>query len=132
MNAHDEAEQERTWSVLFDGIRDVLRQFGVEDPFGKGDYLVVDDNYGFHGHKVEIHTLRMLNPQIVHKLRHLLEEFPGWEIVIAVGIPGKEYWPLMGLTIRTHEIIDGLQRQYFSDEFQNLQYEGSRPGTERD
>jgi hypothetical protein len=39
---------------------------------------------------------------------------------------------MMGLTIRDHEIIDGLQRQYFPREFQSIRYRGSRPGTERD
>jgi hypothetical protein len=38
----------------------------------------------------------------------------------------------MGLTIRRHEIIDGLQRQYFPPAYRHFQYPGSRPGTERD
>jgi hypothetical protein len=118
---------------LFDSVREVLQQFGVEDHFGKGDYLVVDDNYGFRGHKVEIHSLRMLNPQIVKALQLLLRKFPDWEIVVAVGIPGKEkLWPPMGLTIRAHEIIDGLQRQYLPAEYREIYYAGSRLGTERD
>jgi hypothetical protein len=135
MNANDDQDtaQEKAWGVLFDSVREVLQQFGVEDPFGKGDYLVVDDNYGFRGHKVEIHTLRMLDPQIVKALQLLLRRFPDWEIIIAVGIPGKEkLWPLMGLTIRAHEIVDGLQRQWFPPEYRDIHYPGSRPGTERD
>jgi hypothetical protein len=28
--------------------------------------------------------------------------------------------------VRPHEIIDGLQRQYFPKEFQGIEYEGSR------
>jgi hypothetical protein len=38
----------------------------------------------------------------------------------------------MGLTIRAHEIIDGLQRQYFPEPYRSFRYEGSRPGTEYD
>jgi hypothetical protein len=32
----------------------------------------------------------------------------------------------MGLYIRPHEIIDGLQRRYFPKEFQDIAYEGAR------
>jgi hypothetical protein len=49
-------------------------------------------------------------------------------IVIAVDVPGKENeWPSMGLVVRHQEIVDGLKREYFPSEFQNIQYEGSRP-----
>jgi hypothetical protein len=59
--------------------------------------------------------------------------FPGWELVVAVAVPGHyDDWPDMGLYVRLHEIIDGLQRKYFPKEFQNFEYEGSRTGTERD
>ncbi len=130
MNADNEAEQERVWGVLFDRIREILQQFGKEDPFGKADYLVVDDNYGSHRHTVEIHSLRMLEPRIANLLRHLLDDFPQWEIVVAVDMPGKEgVWPPMGLTIRKHEIVDGLRRDYLPQEYRSLEYAGSRPGT---
>ena len=33
----------------------------------------------------------------------------------------------MGLIVSGDEIVDGLQRQYLSKEFQNVEYEGSRP-----
>jgi len=64
---------------------------------------------------------------VIKSLQTLLSTYPNWEIVIAVGSPEKKNWPPMGLVIRDDEIIDGLQRQYFSNEFQNLEYEGSRP-----
>jgi len=38
-------------------------------------------------------------------------------------------WPNMGISIRADEIIDGLQRQYFPTEFQDLAYEGARRGS---
>jgi hypothetical protein len=126
----EETEQERVWGHLYHRIKKVLRRFGVEDHFGDGDYLLVNDNYGWRRHKIEIHKLRMLDPKIVNLLRALLRGVPDWEIVIAIDIPGTEKsWPLMGLTIREREIVDGLQREYLPPEFQALAYEGSRPGT---
>ena len=130
MNVDNRAEQERTWGILYAKILEVLHEFGTENQFGKGDYLVVTDNYGWPRHTVEIHKLHMLQPAIVNRLRDLLSEFAGWEIVVAVDIPGTEnLWPRMGLTIRAHEIIDDLQRQYLPADTQNTQYEGSRAGT---
>ena len=41
----------------------------------------------------------------------------------------KKFGTMMGLTIRKHEIIDGLQRQYFPEEFQSFRYADSKPGT---
>ena len=122
-------EQENAWGALYERIVDVLRQFGTEDAFGKGDYLIVDDNYGWRRHKIEAHRLHMLRPDVVNALQLLLHDLPEWEIVLAIDVPGRESWPPMGLTIRKHEIIDGLRRTYLPAEFQQIKYAGSRPGT---
>jgi hypothetical protein len=51
---------------------------------------------------------------------------------MAVDVPGKEKeWPRMGLTIRKHEIIDGLRRDLMP-ELANVHFAGSRSGTEND
>lgn len=122
------------WLSLRGRILRTLGRFGMEeDQFGAADYLLVEDNLGHRWHTIEIHRLHMLEPRIVKSLQSLLREAPNWEIIIAVDIPGAETaWPPMGLTIRSDEIIDGLQRQYFPREFRDIRYEGSRPGTDRD
>ena len=125
----DDELQSEEWETLYERIVELLQKFGVEDPFGKEDYLVVDDNYGYRGQKIEIHKLRMLNLEVVRSLHGLLKDFPNWTIVISVDIPGKEAWPPMGVTIRAHEIIDGLQRQYLPAAFKDFKIPGSRPGT---
>ncbi|MGH6770084.1 MAG: hypothetical protein ACRECO_13800 [Xanthobacteraceae bacterium] len=39
----------------------------------------------------------MLKPVVAKSLQPLLREFPDWEIVVVVDIPGKEdQWPRMG------------------------------------
>ena len=129
MSVDLQAEQYREWSLLYDAIRETLQRFGEEDDGGeRRDYLLVDDNLGLRQHKIETSNLEMVRPVVVKLLRQLLIGYPNWEIVIAVGNPGKEkIWPAMGLVIRDDEIIDGLQRQYFPQEFQTIEYEGSRP-----
>ena len=124
-----DAEQCREWTLLYDAIREILQRFGEEDDGGDWkDYLLVDDNLGLRQHKIETSNLEMVRPVVVKLLRQLLIGYPNWEIVIAVANPGKEkIWPAMGLVIRDDEIIDGLQRQYLPQEFQSIEYEGSRP-----
>jgi len=123
MMSEDNAQQEREWSVLYAGILEKLSQFGKGDRFGKADYLLVDDNYGWLRHTIEIHGLRMLQPVVIKSLQALLREFPKWEIVIAVDIPGTEKtWPRMGLTVRAEKIVDDLRREFLPDEFRRLVY----------
>jgi hypothetical protein len=130
MTVDPKAEHDREWHLLYDQIREVLQQVGVEwdSRQKKGDYLLVDDNMGWSQHKIEFHNLNLLQATVIKSLQRLLATYPDWEIVIAIDIPGKENeWPSMGLVVRHEEIVDGLKREYFPSEFQNIQYEGSRP-----
>lgn len=123
------------WDALYEVIASTLAPYGVESATtDSGDYWIVDRPYGYDQHNVNISNLRMLDPEIVYSLQGVLKEFPGWEIFITVYVPSSERdrWPDMGLIIREHEIIDGLQRQYFPPEYQSIQYEGSRVGTDKD
>jgi hypothetical protein len=129
MTDWDEQQSER-WERLYQQVVNLLAPHGVNNAVGEGDYWVVEDNYGWHRVTVGVHSLKILRPEIVNSLRELLSEHLGWEIVAYVDIPEKEkLWPKMGLTIRKHEIIDGLQRELFPPEFRGFIYSDSRPGT---
>jgi hypothetical protein len=120
MGADDQAKD---WALLQRKIADVMKQIGREDPFGGGDYLIVDDNYGWERHTVEVHDLKVLTPDVTRKLQQLLNGFPGWEIVLAIDVPGTEnVWPRMGLTIRGDGIIDDLRREYLPKAFEHVQF----------
>jgi hypothetical protein len=126
-------QQLETWNRLYGRLREQLQKFGTEGGERDTDCWIEEDNWGYWQHKVYIDHLKMLRPQVVESLRAVLKDFPDWEIMMAVSVPGPgERWPHMGITIRAHEIIDGLQRQYFPPEFQDIQYEGSRRGTDAD
>jgi hypothetical protein len=91
------------------------------------------DNIGTLQHKIYVNNLKLLRAQIIESLQRLLSDFPNWEIMVAISVPGiGDSWPDMGLTIRAHEIVDGLQRQYFPTEFRSLAYQGAKHGTDRD
>lgn len=126
-------EQLKTFERLVQALNAVLRQFGRHDSLEPGDYSVYEDYWGFPQVKVSIANLRMLEPFVIQKLQHLIKSYPGWEIVVAVvRRPNYNDWPEMGLYIRPHEIVDGLQRQYFPREYQDIEYAGARRGTADD
>jgi hypothetical protein len=129
-----EEDQLKDWSALYQKISQTLGQYGTEDPFRQGDYWIVDESNGLRQHKIYFNNLKMLLPNVVRALQALLAPYLQWEIFVAIYLPGAEgdSLPDMGLIIRKHEIVDGLQRQYLPPEFQNIRYEGSRPGTDRD
>lgn len=79
-----------------------------------------------------ISITKLLTTPLISQLKGLLSSFPGHEIIVAIAVREGERWPDMGLTIRAHEIIDGLQREHFPPEYRSVSFEGARPGTERD
>jgi hypothetical protein len=116
-----------------DEVDTVLEQYGSRDSLELGDYSIYDGYWGFPQVKVSVSNLKMLEPAIIEKLQQVVRKFPGWEIVVAVALRDHyDDWPEMGLYIRPHEIIDGLQRQYFPKEFQSLRYDGARRGVASD
>lgn len=133
MAIEDEDEQAREWDELYDEVVAVVQQFGIEDHQSTADAWVDDDNLGFRRQTIFIRNLDLLRPAVIESFKALLARFASWEIVVVVSVPGsEESWPDMGLTIRAHEIVDGLQRRYFPVEYRNLEYQGARPGTADD
>lgn len=129
MTSEDD-EQDRIWNMLYQQLVDLFSQHGLENAFGEGDFWVVDDNYGWKRLTVCISDLAILTPSTVLIVQRILNDFPNWEIVLPLeGKARKEEWPPMGLTVRKHEIIDGLQREYLPPPYNRLEFPGSRPGT---
>jgi hypothetical protein len=130
---HNDDEQDRAWEELYGSLGLLLRGYGNEGWRDADDFMIDGDDLGTLQQKVYVRNLRLLQPDVIGSMQRLVEHYPGWEIMVAVSVPGPgDAWPDMGLTIRAHEIVDGLQRQYFPKEFQDIRYEGSRPGTEND
>jgi hypothetical protein len=85
-----ESEQEREWQILQDRIIRLLQKFGRRDAFGKGDYWLLDENWGRHRQELEIQNLSLLQPHIAKSLQALLADLPNWYITARVDVPGKE------------------------------------------
>jgi hypothetical protein len=132
-------EEERRYDEQFEiferlriRIDILLEQYGEPDSLsGLGDYSAHCDFRQSPQVKVSVGNLELLRPSIVYQLQGIVRDFPGWEIVYAVALEDHlEDWPNMGLYIQGNEILDTLQRQYFSEEYRDVQYSGSRRITE--
>jgi hypothetical protein len=121
MSTADEMAQERDWQTLHDAITATLDRFGRKDAFGRGDYWLVDDDWGRRSQQLEFQNLELFKPQIVKALQDLLAPYPDWYITIAVAVPGKEeIWPGMGLIIYPDEVVDELRRDFLPAEFRDV------------
>jgi hypothetical protein len=128
MLEHNETRRAAEWQVLHDRITKLLDQFGKKDPFGRGDYWLVDDDWGDYRQKLEVQTLSLLQPRVIKLLQAQLAGYSDWEIMFRVDVVGKENeWPAMGLIIHENEIVDDLHREFLPEEFRDLVYEGSKP-----
>lgn len=140
MSTEERDSCDREQLAEFERVRDrtyeLLKRFGRPHYLPAqphGDYSVHGDYAGYPEIVVFVSNLQMLRPAVVVALQKLVKEFAGRQITVTVAVRGHyDDWPNMGLYIRPHEIIDGLQRQYFPKEFQNFKYPGARPGTVND
>lgn len=129
--------QLKTFEDLRDRAFALLEQFGdpgYQPPYPlEVDYSVEGDFTGYPEVVVYVENLKMLQPPVINALQALIKEYPGWQITVTVTVRGHyDDWPNMGLYVRPHEIIDGLQRQYFPKEFHDITYDGARRGTAYD
>jgi hypothetical protein len=129
---HDHKQLE-VFEHLRDQTYNLLKSFGQPHYLPTqphGDYSVHGDYAGYPEVVTFVSNLQMLRPSVITALQELIKKFRGWQITVTIAVPEHyDDWPNMGLYIRPHEIIDGLQRQYFPKEFQDIKYEGAKCGT---
>ena len=78
------AQQEEEWSRLYNLITQMLTPLGADDGLGRGDYWLLDDNYGWYRHQLEFQNPRLFHPDVVKSLQTLLVNFPDWDITISL------------------------------------------------
>jgi hypothetical protein len=118
MSADIQAEQQRDWQLLHDAITGVLDLYGLKDPFRKGDYWLLDENWGRYSQQLEFQNLQLFDTLILTALQDLLRQFPDWYITIRVDVVGKEdQWPGMGVIVYRDRIVDDLKRDFLPSGF---------------
>lgn len=133
MSADMQAGQQRDWQLLHDAITGVLDLYGVKDPFRRGDYWLLDENWGRYSQQLEFQDLRLFDRLILKALQDLLRPFPEWYITIRVDVVGKEdQWPGMGVVIYRDRMVDDLNRDFLPARFRDLVFgEAQAAETER-
>lgn len=81
-----EDEREQQWQSLYEALGKVLALFGIENPFGEADYWLVDDDYGDTTHKVCVHRLSFLRPEVITAIQESLKRLPGWRVIVQLEI----------------------------------------------
>jgi hypothetical protein len=114
-------QQAREWQLLHDLITGILDRYGEKNFIRKGDYWLVDDNWGWTVHQVEIQNLDLLKPAIIRQLQNALIGYPKWSITVRVDVVGEgEEWPGMGIVVYPDRIDDDLKRDYLPPVFRDL------------
>ena len=97
------------WEILYQAICTVCARHGKEDPYGNGDYWVVDDCWGGVTQKIVISSPRFLTPQLVTEISKCITEtgLLGAQVIVALdlNLPGGKL-PPMGMIIDSHGAIE--------------------------
>jgi hypothetical protein len=87
-------EQEREWQAIYEGLRALLARHGRDDPYGEGDYWIIDDNWGCCGHKVEVHQPRIVTREVAQGVQNLLRDLPlrnAWYVIFSLAPADPRY-----------------------------------------
>ena len=88
-----DSSERAEWTKIYELLLAVLTRHGVHDPFGDGDFYLVDDDYGSMQHKIECTSAAAFTPALTTEIQELLAPFEGeWEVVVALPtLSGSEH-----------------------------------------
>ena len=80
-----EATRRHEWEALNAELVAVLAPFGHENPYGDGDFWVVDDDWGGYQHKICVSKLPFLTREVAEAVQRAIAKYTSpWEVVIAL------------------------------------------------
>jgi hypothetical protein len=86
------AEQDTEWRLLYAKLSGLLESAGEPDPFGGGDYWLVDDNWGLRQHKLCVFRIEAVTSTLTDEIQKILKPFgPEWEVLVALELKDKRY-----------------------------------------
>src|SRR5215831_7870565 len=84
----NEGTRHYEWEALYAELRAVLAFFGRENPYGDGDFWIVDDDWGGYQHKICVNQLSFLSRDVAKAVQQVIAKYVSpWEIVIALDFP---------------------------------------------
>lgn len=121
-----DAVQEREWQTLYKELTGLLERHGKQDAHGRGDFWIVDDNYGSTQHKVCVTRLSFLTRPIAADVQRLLRNYTlGWEVLFSLDDEKMRPTPDdLGVSVRKTDIREcwssERMRKAFGAEFRWL------------
>ncbi len=101
MNKDVQATYEKTWQLLYQRMRETLEQVGTETGFRKKATMGLSMSRTASISTVLFHDLNLLQPRIIKAMQDLLSGFPLGDFSDHRDSPPNEFWPEMGLIIRS-------------------------------
>jgi hypothetical protein len=78
--------REKEWASLYAMLSKSLGLLGTENAFGEADFWIVDDDYGGTTHKLCIHKLSFLRPELITAIQIALKSFSAWQVMVQLEI----------------------------------------------
>jgi hypothetical protein len=116
---------ERIWRRLYDRAKVVLDRFSQQRDGGKLGYWIISDDWGPDFLQIEVTDLRLLHRDAVGALKRVLDDFPGWQIIMRIfALDTEPPLPRMGLLISDGRVYNDLKREFLPPEFRQLNWDG--------
>lgn len=119
---HGDAErQSYLWEQSYAALLAVLERHGTSSATGKGDFWLLDDNYGGPEHLLTIFWLEALTASLLGELQSVLRApaLDGWTIRVALDLPGADgaSTPPEGLILGAQAVEEHWDRQALQARF---------------
>ena len=80
-----EEHQAKEWDALYEELEALLRKHGTQNPYGDGDFWIVDDNYGTPQHKVCVTRVSFLTRPLAVEVQRVLRRYAlAWEVLFSL------------------------------------------------
>jgi hypothetical protein len=84
VDAHEE-RQPKEWAALYAELGALLEKHGTQNPYGDGDFWIVDDNYGSPQHKVCVTRISFLTRPLATEVQRVLRNYSlAWEVLFSL------------------------------------------------
>jgi hypothetical protein len=108
-------ERDKQWSSLYNDLGKSLALLGSENAFGDADYWIVDDDYGGTTHKLCVHKLAFLKPQLIAAIQQVLKYYPQWQVMVQLEIQDAAVdIPLAGVIVLADKVEQHWDRVKFA------------------
>jgi len=88
----DQIAMFREWEELYEKLSEILDRYGRNDPFGDGEFYLIDDCYASPQHKIECSAREVCSGELVSDVQSALREYSrSWGVIFAFpAVEGRD------------------------------------------